>query len=199
MAISIMKATLGRLPRYLKYLKSIEDEMPTISATTIAKALELGEVQVRKDLGSVSGKGKPKIGYNTKELIGMLESVLGVDKVNTAVIVGAGRLGRALLNYSGFEKYGLKVIAAFDTVKIDDTVLPMEKFGEFCKKNDVKIGIITVPKASAQDVCDLMLENGIQAIWNFAQTALIVPDNVVVQQENLALSLAYLNYQLKNK
>ena len=199
MAISIMKATLGRLPRYLKYLKSIEDEMPTISATTIAKALELGEVQVRKDLGSVSGKGKPKIGYNTKELIGMLESVLGVDKVNTAVIVGAGRLGRALLNYSGFEKYGLKVIAAFDTVKIDDTVLPMEKFGEFCKKNDVKIGIITVPKASAQDVCDLMLENEIQAIWNFAQTALIVPDNVVVQQENLALSLAYLNYQLKNK
>ncbi len=199
MAISIMKATLGRLPRYLKYLKSIEDEMPTISATTIAKALELGEVQVRKDLGSVSGKGKPKIGYNTKELIGMLESVLGVDKVNTAVIVGAGRLGRALLNYSGFEKYGLKVIAAFDTVKIDDTVLPMEKFGEFCKKNDVKIGIITVPKASAQEVCDLMLENGIQAIWNFAQTALIVPDNVVVQQENLALSLAYLNYQLKNK
>ncbi len=199
MAISIMKATLGRLPRYLKYLKSIEDEMPTISATTIAKALELGEVQVRKDLGSVSGKGKPKIGYNTKELIGMLESVLGVDKVNTAVIVGAGRLGRALLNYSGFEKYGLKVIAAFDTVRIDDTVLPMEKFGEFCKKNDVKIGIITVPKTSAQDVCDLMLENGIQAIWNFAQTALIVPEGVVVQQENLALSLAYLNYQLKNK
>ncbi len=199
MAISIMKATLGRLPRYLKYLKSIEDEMPTISATTIAKALELGEVQVRKDLGSVSGKGKPKIGYNTKELIGMLESVLGVDKVNTAVIVGAGRLGRALLNYSGFEKYGLKVIAAFDTVRIDDTVLPMEKFGEFCKKNDVKIGIITVPKTSAQDVCDLMLENGIQAIWNFAQTALIVPEGIVVQQENLALSLAYLNYQLKNK
>ena len=205
MATQIMKATLGRLPRYLKYLKSIEDEMPTISATTISKALELGEVQVRKDLSAVSGKGKPKVGYNTKELISMLEETLGVDKINSAVIVGAGRLGRALLNYSGFEKYGLQIVAAFDSqIEKEESVgdkkiMPMSKFKEFCLLNNIRLGIITVPKFAAQEVCDRMLQSGIEAIWNFAPTALIVPNHIVLQQENLALSLAYLNYQLNNK
>ena len=111
---NVPKATLGRLPGYLKYLNEIKDECKTVSATTISKALGLGEVQVRKDLGTVSGEGKPKIGYVTEELIAKLEDCLGQKEKHKAVIVGAGKLGRALLDYEGFADYGLEIAAAFD-------------------------------------------------------------------------------------
>ncbi len=197
---SISKATLGRLPEYLRLLKSIEKEHQTISATVIAKYLGFGEVQVRKDLGAVSGKGKPKIGYVTSELIERLEYCLGRNNLCQVVIVGAGKLGRALLDYQGFSDYGLEIVAAFDLAVDDVTfsesgkpIYPMREFEGFCYKCDIKIGVITVPKSAAQEICDLMVKNNISAIWNFAPEILHVPDNVVVQQENLALSLAYLN------
>ena len=197
---SISKATLGRLPEYLRLLKSIEKEHQTISATVIAKYLGFGEVQVRKDLGVVSGKGKPKIGYVTSELIERLEYCLGRNNLCQVVIVGAGKLGRALLDYQGFSDYGLEIVAAFDSAVDDVTfsesgkpIYPMREFEGFCYKCDIKIGVITVPKSAAQEICDLMVKNNISAIWNFAPEILHVPDNVVVQQENLALSLAYLN------
>ena len=197
---SISKATLGRLPEYLRLLKSIEKEHQTISATVIAKYLGFGEVQVRKDLGAVSGKGKPKIGYVTSELIERLEYCLGRNNLCQVVIVGAGKLGRALLDYQGFSDYGLEIVAAFD-LAVDDVafsesgkpIYPMREFEGFCYKCDIKIGVITVPKSAAQEICDLMVKNNISAIWNFAPEILHVPDNVVVQQENLALSLAYIN------
>lgn len=197
---SISKATLGRLPEYLRLLKLIEKEHKTISATVIAKYLGFGEVQVRKDLGAVSGKGKPKIGYVTSELIERLEYCLGRNNLCQVVIVGAGKLGRALLDYQGFSDYGLEIVAAFDSA-VDDVmfsesgkpIYPMREFEGFCYKCDIKIGVITVPKSAAQEICDLMVKNNISAIWNFAPEILHVPDNVVVQQENLALSLAYLN------
>ena len=197
---SISKATLGRLPEYLRLLKLIEKEHKTISATVIAKYLGFGEVQVRKDLGAVSGKGKPKIGYVTSELIERLEYCLGRNNLCQVVIVGAGKLGRALLDYQGFSDYGLEIVAAFDSAVDDVTfsesgkpIYPMREFEGFCYKCDIKIGVITVPKSAAQEICDLMVKNNISAIWNFAPEILHVPDNVVVQQENLALSLAYLN------
>ena len=197
---SISKATLGRLPEYLRLLKLIEKEHKTISATVIAKYLGFGEVQVRKNLGAVSGKGKPKIVYVTSELIERLEYCLGRNNLCQVVIVGAGKLGRALLDYQGFSDYGLEIVAAFDSA-VDDVmfsesgkpIYPMREFEGFCYKCDIKIGVITVPKSAAQEICDLMVKNNISAIWNFAPEILHVPDNVVVQQENLALSLAYLN------
>jgi len=113
---SIPKATLGRIPRYLNYLKELScDKVPYVSATTVAKELELGEVLVRKDLSMVSGAGRPRIGYDTKTLIGQLEDCLGYNKLTLAVLVGAGRLGRALLQYDGFRHYGVKIAAAFDS------------------------------------------------------------------------------------
>ena len=111
----ISKATLGRIPGYLSMLRELPPEQhPYISATAIAKALSLGEVQVRKDLASVSGAGKPKLGYVTGELIEKLESCLGYNHLTSAVLVGAGKLGRALLQYDEFQKYGVKITAAFD-------------------------------------------------------------------------------------
>lgn len=201
---TISKATLGRLPKYLQYLKSIPDaEGGTISAAAIARALSLGDVQVRKDLASVSGEGKPRVGYVTSRLIGDIELQLGRECFTKAVLVGAGKLGRALLDYEGFEEYGLRIVAAFDcnsrvisTNRTAKEILPIDTLDSFCKENSVRLGIITVGQGSAQEVCDRLVECGIDAIWNFAPCGLTVPRGVLLKQENLALSLAHLNNQL---
>lgn len=203
-ANQITRATLGRLPLYLNYLKQIESSGTTsISATTIAKALSLGEVQVRKDLASVSGAGKPKVGYEASDLIKRLEDTLGSNSTTSAVLVGAGKLGRALLDYNGFEEFGIKIIAAFDSndevirfSKTSKDILPISTLSEFCLANNVKLGIITVGQGSAQQVCDMMEQSGIKAIWNFAPCNLEVSDGILVKNENLALSLAHLSNQL---
>ena len=198
---SIPKATLGRLPQYLEYLRSLPEIRRTISATAIAKALSLGDVQVRKDLASVCGAGKPKIGYETDKLITDIESHLGYKRLTNAVLVGAGKLGRALLDYDGFEDFGVKIVAGFDcneTVLTKGTkdILPIRDIEVYCREHDVKLGIITVGQGSAQDVCDKLVESGIKAIWNFAPVTLKVPNGVLLKHENLALSLAYLNNQI---
>ena len=200
---TISKATLGRLPSYLEFLRNLPpDKVPYISATAIAKHLGLGEVQVRKDLAAVSGAGKPKLGYVTAELVEKLEDFLGCNQLTSAVLVGAGKLGRALLQYDEFEKYGVKISAAFDSneraisLGSKTEILPMNQFEYFCKTKNIKLGIITVGEGSAQAVCDQMVKSGITAIWNFAPCKLNVPDGILLQNENLALSLAHLNNQL---
>ena len=202
---AVSKATLGRLPEYLRTLRELPADTATyISATTIAKRLGLGEVQVRKDLAAVSGAGKPRLGYVTSELVEKLEQCLGYHQLTAAVLVGAGKLGRALLQYDEFERYGVKITAAFDsneqTLCPDGKtkILPMSRFDDFCKSNRIKLGIITVGEGSAQTVCDQMVKSGIAAIWNFAPCKLHVPAGTLLQNENLALSLAHLNNQLYN-
>ena len=200
---TISKATLGRLPSYLEFLRNLPpDKVPYISATAIAKHLGLGEVQVRKDLAAVSGAGKPKLGYVTAELVEKFEDFLGCNQLTSAVLVGAGKLGRALLQYDEFEKYGVKISAAFDSneraisLGTKTEILPMNQFEYFCKTQNIKLGIITVGEGSAQAVCDQMVKSGITAIWNFAPCKLNVPAGILLQNENLALSLAHLNNQL---
>lgn len=201
--VSVSKATLGRIPRYLSYLRKLSpDKIPYISATTISKDLNLGEVQVRKDLAMVSGAGKPRLGYETEVLVEQLEDCLGYNKVTFAVLVGAGKLGQALLHYDGFEHFGVKIAAAFDSnekaINLDSKteILPMNQFDSFCKEHNVCIGIITVGEGSAQNVCDQMVQSGITAIWNFAPCKLLVPEGILLQNENLALSVAHLRNKL---
>ena len=201
---SISKATLGRLPLYLQYLKSLPAEKgATISATVIARGLSLGDVQVRKDLAAVSGAGKPKIGYERNKLIDDIERQLGSERLTNAVLVGAGKLGRALLDYDGFEDFGVKIIAGFDCNErvIQDgnntrMIFDIKDIGTYCSEHDVKLGIITVGQGSAQSVCDALVANGIKAIWNFAPCSLKTPNGILLKQENLALSLAHLNNQI---
>ena len=199
---AVMKSTLGRLPTYLNYLKSIDSSNENISATMIAKALGLGEVQVRKDLSAVSDAGRPKLGYKTSALIKRLEEVLGQGSLSKAIIVGAGKLGHALLGYNGFSDYGLEIAAAFD-IKVNDfenkNILPLESLASYCREEQIKIGIITVPVQAAQEICDTLVQCGITAIWNFAPCQLEVPDGVILQNENLALSLAHLKSQMESK
>ena len=202
MQSAISKATLGRLPVYLQFLRTVKGRH--ISAAAMARALGLGEVLVRKDLNLVCGQGKPKTGYETDTLRGSITAALGIQSVTEAVLVGAGKLGTALMDYSGFLDYGLEIIAAFDQDEEKSTkgvgskpVYPMEELRRFCLLHDVKIGIITVPSDAAQSVCDQLVDSGIEAVWNFSQVMLTVPEGVAVQNENLALSLAHLN-SLKN-
>lgn len=200
--MKISFSTLKRLPVYLRYLKDLPAETLNVSATFIAAELGYGDVQVRKDLGSVSGAGRPKTGYNKNDLIFTLENYLGYNKIKKAVIVGAGKLGEALLGYSGFKDYGLDIVAAFD-IREDNSeicgkpVLAVDCLGDFCRENNIHIGIITVPASSAQQICDQMCASGIKAIWSFAPIRLKVPENVLLHEENMAASLALLSKQLQ--
>lgn len=200
----ISKAMLSRLPGYLNYLRSLPaDANPNISATTLAKALELGDVQVRKDLAVVSGGGRRKTGHLRENLIRDIEEFLDYGQVTDAILVGAGKLGQALLDYSGFDVFGLDVLAGFDrTPKIARTsegtpIYPMDELENFCANHNIKLGIITVPGKHAQEVCDRLIANGVQAIWNFAPVHLTVPEHIPVQNENLAVSLIALRMRLK--
>lgn len=205
MASYISKQTLQRLPLYLSYIKSLPEDAPkNISATMIAEALQLNDVQVRKDIASVSSSGKPKVGYNVKDLINELEAFLGYDNVDDAILVGAGSLGKALLNYGGFKAYGLNVMAAFDLISEpvefqQKTIYPMADLERVCRENDIQIGIITAPATSAQEICDQLVKSGIKAIWNFAPVHLLVPDGILVQNENMASSLALLSNHLREE
>ena len=200
----ISKSVLKRLPGYLAYLKSLPEGTATyISATAIANALGMGEVQVRKDLALVSDGGRPKVGYLRAGLIDDIEQFLGYDNTTVAVLIGAGKLGQALLGYNGFAAYGLDILAAFDANPVTDRtddghpILHIDQLSGFCRTNKVLMGIITVPANQAQSACDKLIASGIKAIWNFAPTHLDVPDNILVQNENMATSLAVLSMHLQ--
>ncbi len=198
---TISTQTLRRLPIYLSCLRTWEGSR--VSAATVAGALRLSEIQVRKDLAAISDGGRPGVGYETEALIGDLERYLGYDGVLKAVLVGAGNLGRALLGYAGFESCGLRIVAAFDaeTALLGRTmagrsVYPMAALPGICRAEGAKLGIITVPEAAAQEALDHLVESGIRAVWNFAPARLRVPEGVVIQNENLVASLTVLTRRL---
>ncbi len=200
----ISKSVLKRLPIYLSYLKSLpQGSAEHISATTLANALGMGEVQVRKDLAMVSDGGRPKIGYHRESLMDDISQFLGYDNTTDAILVGAGKLGQALLGYGGFEEYGLNIVAGFDLdPKTDETeegkpILPMDQLESFCYANKILMGIITVPADQAQQVCDKLIACGIKAVWTFAPVHLDVPEHILVQNENMATSLALLSMHLQ--
>lgn len=198
--IKVSGAMLERLPVYLHYMRSLPDsEKTNVSSGKIARALGLGEVQVRKDLAYVCGKGRPKTGYDYDELLKHLEFRLCCGRRTSAVIVGAGRLGRALLSYEHFAEYGVDILAAFD-VKVERVeqlengkkIMPMSALKDFCEENDVKIGVICVPETAAQEVADELVARSVAAIWSFAPGKITVPDGVRVKHENVAASVAVL-------
>lgn len=202
--VKISKKLLKRLPIYLAHLKSLP-ENSNVSATSIAKALDLGDVQVRKDLAKVSQAGRRRTGRSREQLIQDIEEYLDFAVQTGTVIVGAGKLGRALLDYEGFEESGLHVMAGFDVQPCGERsetgkpIYPLTRLEQFCKHYDVHIGVITVPAEKAQQVCDCLIACGIRAIWNFAPVHLKVPEYVMVKSENLAVSLTALRMQMKNQ
>lgn len=204
---NVSRQTLLRMPSYLNYLEHVRQSgMNHISAPVIARNLRLNEVQVRKDISMVSTvSGKPRLGFEINRLITDIKNFLGYLEMDRAVLIGAGHLGRALLSYGGYDDYGLEIVAAFDvsedvvgTMISGKEVLDMSRLGDVIKSEGIEIGIITVSAANAQDVCDNLVSLGIKAIWNFAPTFIEVPENILIQNENTAASLAMLSLHLRD-
>jgi redox-sensing transcriptional repressor len=204
--ISISRQALQRMPLYIQYLKKLQSSgADVIASPAVAEALGFGDVQVRKDLSAVSSiQGIPKRGFPIAGLIADIEHFLGYNSVRQAILIGSGYLGRALLSYKGFEQYGLDIVMAFDN---DETligqqisgkhILPISQLTDMCRRMNIHIGIITVPAGQAQIVCDQLVAGGVLAIWNFAPVHLCVPEHILVQDENMAASLALLSQHLK--
>ena len=198
----ISKKLLKRLPVYLNHLKTMPEHSEYVSATAMAKALGLGEVQVRKDLAKVSHTGRRRTGRSREQLIRDIENYLDFVTETGTIVVGTGKLGQALLDYCGFEEFGLNILAGFDIhppkKQTGKPIYPMNRLEAFCRCYAVHIGIITVPAEHAQAVCDALITCGVKAIWNFAPVHLTVPEDVVVQSENLAVSLTALRLKLQS-
>ncbi len=198
--------TLKRLPGYLYYLEKVKEEgVINISAPTIGKELDLDPTQVVKDIGVTGIKGKPRVGYNTYELIHALEDFLGFNKVNEAFLVGAGNLGSALMAYQEHQSLGLKILAAFDVDenKIGQTiggihVLEYNKLFHLSGRVNVKIGILTTPNHVAQEVAEDLVNCGIKAIWNFTSAKLNLPKEIIVQSTSMSSYAAVLLRRLND-
>ncbi len=201
--IKISMAGLKRLPKYLRILKEKQsNNIQNISSTLIAEELKLNPIQVRKDLALVSKTdGKPGVGFETNQLIADIEKFLGVNKSRNAIILGAGRLGQALINYNGFEN-DINIMMAFDNDKSkcdNKKIFNINQLENKIIENNIHIAIITVPANNAQEVCDRLIKCGIEAIWNFAPINLKVPENIAIKNEDLSTSLLVLLKMLEEK
>ena len=199
-------ATLQRMPGYLRYLKQREAEgAEYISSVGLAEAMQENPSVVKKDLSmAVVSEGKPKVGYYIPDLVRDIESFMGYDNENDAVLVGTGKLGQALLGYVGFEKYGLNIVAGFDTDPSligkevhGKKILSADKLKDAVRKLKVKMAVLTLPASQAQKTADILVDAGVRAIWNFSPVGLNLPDTVAVKNENMAASLAVLSAKLK--
>lgn len=202
--IGIPRPSLNRLPLYYRHLIELaERDVDITSSEGLGEAVDVPAAQVRKDLTFLGELGRPGVGYEVLSLAAHLEEVLGIVNDKEAVLVGAGRLGTALASYEGFRKYGLNIIALFDSDPgkvgqsiCDKSIFPMSKLSDLVRRLNVQLGIIAVPASCAQEIADLMVQSGIKVIWNFAPVHLKVPDHVWVEDEDLAVRLVALSYRI---
>ncbi|HWC99419.1 MAG TPA: redox-sensing transcriptional repressor Rex [Candidatus Sulfopaludibacter sp.] len=204
---NIPEASLRRLPKYYHLLTEMmaAGTVP-VSCSVIGRALNLDPTQVRKDIEAVGVIGKPKTGYTVTSLIRGIEDFLGWNNTKEAFLAGAGSLGSALLGYEKFRRFGLDIVAAFDTdpYKVGQQIhgkeiLHMDRLPELAESMHIHLGVIATPAAVAQLCADRMVEGGIRAIWNFAPVHLRVPDFVILQNEDLYPSLASLSFKLEKR
>ena len=203
---AVPPAVIKRLPRYHRYLGDLlQDGRMRISSAELSKLMNVTASQIRQDLNCFGGFGQQGYGYNIKYLYGKISELLGVTEGFTAVIVGAGNLGRALAATRMFGRRGVKRLALFD---VNEAIVGTEIYGikvysiddlfEFCKKEEVSIGVLTVPKEAASSVAETLVRAGVRGIWNFANMELKVSDpEVIVENIHLGDSLMTLCYELK--
>lgn len=205
-----LQLPLPTIRRYPLYLRCIRDMIAAgdlhVSSAVVAEKLGLDPVLTRKDLAMAGVGGRPRRGYPAHELQHALNHALGWDNATDALIVGAGSLGNALLGCAGFEEQNLNIAVVFDSdpalvgkslhgVK----VRPMEDVPELVKRLKIRIGILTVPNAAAQDCADRLVSADVRGIWNFAAVQLAVPKGVIVQNIDLAESLAVLSHAIATR
>jgi len=198
----ISQAVISRLPRYYRYLGELRDDgVERISSQELSKKMHVTASQIRQDLNHFGGFGQQGYGYNVEYLFVEIAKILGLDKQHNLIIIGAGNLGQALLNYNNFTRRGFIFRGIFDQnpslhgMKINDlTVRPMEEMSDFITKNNIDIAVLTIPKNGAVKVAEKLVECNIRAIWNFAHVDLHVPEWVQVENVHLSDSLMKLSY-----
>lgn len=201
----ISQAVIGRLPRYFRYLGELKDKgVERISSQELSELMHVTASQIRQDFNNFGGFGQQGYGYNVEYLYEEIGKILGLDKTHHLIIIGAGNLGQALGNYMNFERRGFIVKGMFDKNpalygrKVREIeVQPMENVEKFVKENDIDIAVLTVPKTSAVEVAEVLVANGIKAIWNFAHVDLNVPEGIQVENVHLSDSLMKLSYNLE--
>ena len=184
----ISRAVIARLPRYYRYLGDLlEAGVERISSNDLSKKMHVTASQIRQDLNNFGGFGQQGYGYNVKYLYTEIGKILGLDKNHNFIIIGAGNLGQALANYASFERSGFILKSLFDVnPRLEGVAIRgipvrmMDELEEFLQKNDIEIAALTIPKSKAVEVSEILIANGIKAIWNFAHTDLTLPKAVIV-------------------
>lgn len=200
----ISRAVISRLPRYYRYLGDLlEAGVERISSSDLSKKMHVTASQIRQDLNNFGGFGQQGYGYNVKYLYTEIEKILGLDRCHNFIIIGAGNLGQALANYASFERSGFILKSLFDVnprlegVTIRGIPVRMvDELEDFLKNNDIEIAALTLPKSKAIEVADILVDNGVKGIWNFAHTDLSLPKDVVVENVHLSDTLMKLSYNL---
>lgn len=203
----ISRAVISRLPRYYRYLGDLlEEGVERISSNDLSKKMHVTASQIRQDLNNFGGFGQQGYGYNVKYLYTEIGKILGLDKNHNFIIIGAGNLGQALANYASFERSGFILKSLFDVnprmegVAIRGIPIRMvDELEEFLQHNEIEIAALALPKSKALEVADLLVANGIKAIWNFAHTDLNLPKDVIVESVHLSDSLMTLSYNISRK
>lgn len=200
----ISQAVIRRLPRYYRYLgELLEHGVERISSNDLSRRMKVTASQIRQDLNNFGGFGQQGYGYNVKYLYTEIGKILGLEEDHHIIIIGAGNLGQALANYASFEKRGFILKGIFDVnprlrgISIRGVpVRMMDELSDFVKENDVAIAALTIPKDNAVEVANMLVENGVRAIWNFAHTDLNLPEHIIVENVHLSESLMQLSYKI---
>lgn len=204
---NISMAVIRRLPKYYRYLADLlARDINRISSKELSEIIGFTASQIRQDLNNFGGFGQQGYGYNVEVLHKEIGKILGLDKKYKTILVGAGNLGQALLNYAGFRSAGFDISAVFDAnpkmigLKIRDyEILDSDDIEKYVLENNVDIAILCIPKNSAQEVADKLVGVGVKGIWNFAPIDLEVPSDVIVESVNLTESLFTLSYLMKER
>ena len=200
----ISQAVIRRLPRYYRYLgELLENGVERISSNDLSKRMKVTASQIRQDLNNFGGIGQQNYGYKEKYLYTEICKILGLEEDHKIIMIGAGNLGQALSNYAAFEKRGYILKGIFNVnprlegVSIRGVpIRMMDGLKTFVQDNDVEIAVLTIPKDKAIEVANMLVENGVRAIWNFAHTDLNLPEYVIVENVHLSESLMQLSYNI---
>lgn len=200
----ISKAVISRLPRYYRYLgELIEEGVERISSNELSTRMKVTASQIRQDLNNFGGFGQQGYGYNVKYLYSEIAKILGIDQQHNVIIIGSGNLGQAIANYTNFERSGFVIKGMFDiNPKLIGLVIrgieirSVDDLENFIRENEIQIAALTIPKTKAPEIANRLVNAGIKAIWNFAHTDLVVPEDVVVENVHLSESLMRLSYRV---
>jgi redox-sensing transcriptional repressor len=203
----ISSAVIRRLPRYYRYLGELmESGVQRISSKELSDKMKVTASQIRQDLNNFGGFGQQGYGYNVESLYEEIGKILGIDRTHNMVLVGAGNLGQAIVNYADFAKRGFVIKGVFDINpelegrKIHGVeVMMLDGITDFIKNNNIEIAALTIPKQAAKEVGKTVADAGVKAIWNFAHTDLNLSDDVIVENVHLSESLMRLSYKIANK